>query len=655
MLKRLATDLQFSRMTAMVNGSIKLFHFDKIHLDTGLLRQVSEDVEVQPFSSIDDCPRPVGPAIYVVTASQAASILGDNKLDIIQNNRVLVIAKETDESIADELLQSDRIAGVIDATCSRETLFTTFKSAIALLDQLQQQNAAQMLEDILEIGLALMQEKNLDTLLGLILTYARKLTGADGASIYTRDKDGALYFRLWQNESTDIVANAQKTLVGDYSIAGQVTRTGKMLVIDDAYKIPDSEPYKFNPASDKSIGYHTQSVLTTPLSNKRDEIVGVLQLVNKKTERTAALKTEADCNNYVVPFDQQDRLVAQALAGQAGVALENSMLYSDIEHLFEGFIRASVQAIEARDPTTAGHSFRVAEFTNRLARAVDRSDEFGLRNTSFSNDELKELRYAALLHDFGKVGVREDVLVKANKLYPHELEIIKHKFRYARSSVERQSFREMLELYETDGSTRETLMENRRRIQAAIDDELSRLDQFLDLVLKANEPSVSHQEVSRELDAIAAYSFRGENNELVKLLDEFEFTGLTVSKGSLTEDERKEIESHVSHTFSFLSLIPWTRNLANLPDIAHGHHEKLDGTGYPLGLKGDEVCPQTRIMTISDIYDALTASDRPYKRALPMDRALDILGYEAEGGKVDEKILKVFIESGAYTLDVKAS
>ena len=637
----------------MVNGSIKLFHFDKIILDTRLLKQVTRNVEIQPFSSIDNCPRTIGPAIYAVTASQAISILGDKKLNINQKNWVLVIAKEKDESIGDELLQSHRVASVFDTACSRETLFTTFKSALILLDQLQQHNATQMLEDILEVGRALMQEKDLDTLLELILTNARKLTGADGASIYTRDKDGAMYFRLWQNESTDTLANAQKTLVGDYSIAGHVARTGKILVIDNAYKIPASEPYKFNPASDKSIGYHTQSVLTTPLSSKQDEIVGVLQLINKKIDRDAVLKTEADCNDYVKPFDQQSQLVAQALAGQAGVALENSMLYSDIENLFEGFIKASVKAIEARDPTTAGHSFRVAEFTTRLAKAVDHSDEFGLRNTSFSNDELKELRYAALLHDFGKVGVRENVLVKANKLYPHELEIIKHKFRYARSSVERQSFRKMLELYETDDLTREQLLDNRQKIEAAIDDELSRLDQFLDLVLRANEPSVSHQEVSRELDAIAAYTFQGENNEPVKLLEEFEFTGLTVSKGSLTEEERKEIESHVSHTFSFLSLIPWTRNLANLPDIAHGHHEKLDGTGYPLGLKGDEVSPQTRIMTISDIYDALTASDRPYKRALPEQRALDILGYEAEEGKVDEKILKVFIESGAYTLDVK--
>ncbi|MDH5649522.1 MAG: GAF domain-containing protein [Gammaproteobacteria bacterium] len=631
--------------------SLRILHDIEAQADIAVFHQLSDSAHIEPFALSGDVLSGDSPTVVVLTPKTATLLLDQENNHKGHLNWVVVIVRDRADSLEPKLLQSSRVAAVLDSGCSVEATYSAFKSAITLLEQRHQLNAAEMLTDILEVGRALMQEKDLDTLLQLILTYARKLTGADGASIYTRDKDGTLYFRLWQNASTQSTANAQKTLVGDYSIAGHVAKIGQTIVIDDAYHIPSSAPYKFNSASDSSIGYHTQSVLTAPLLNKANEVVGVLQLINKKTDPEARLRTREDCTKYVVPFDRQGRLVAEALAGQAGVALENSILYSDIEELFEGFIMASVRAIEARDPTTAGHSFRVAEFCTRLAKAVDRASDKTLRQVNFSKDELKELRYAALLHDFGKVGVRENVLVKANKLYPHEIDIIKHKFRYARSSLERHAFRKMLDLYAKGELSPKELEVNRKALEQTIARDLEHLDRFLEMVLKANEPSVLHQDVSRELDSIAAFTFPGESGEPVKLLEEFEFRGLALSKGSLTEDERREIESHVSHTFSFLSLIPWTKNLANLPHIAHGHHEKLDGTGYPLGLKGEELPVQTRIMTISDIYDALTASDRPYKRALSPDRALDILASEVKTGKLDNDLFRIFVETKAYTLD----
>jgi GAF domain-containing protein len=256
----------------------------------------------------------------------------------------------------------------------------------------------------LEIGRALASEKDLDRLLDLVLTQARRLIGADGASIYTRDKAGKLYFRLLQNASTQSTSKAQMTLVGDYSVAGYVARTGETVNVDDAYQITEDAPYSFNPASDKSLNYRTRSMLTLPLTNKANEVVGVLQLINRKRDYETPLRAPEDFEKKVLPFDKPSVALAQALAGQAGVALENSILYEDIEKLFEGFIRASVQAIEARDPTTAGHSFRVAEFTERLAKATDRSDIHSMSGIQFSKDQLQEIRYAALLHDFGKVG-----------------------------------------------------------------------------------------------------------------------------------------------------------------------------------------------------------------------------------------------------------
>ena len=472
-------------------------------------------------------------------------------------------------------------------------------------------------------------------------------SAAGGRTPGAADRDGVLYFRLWQNASTTATANAQKTLVGEYSIAGYVARSGENVLLDDAYAIPESAPYKFNPASDRAIGYHTKSLLTVPLTNKGGEVVGVLQLINRKDRPDVLLRTPADVAAHVRPFDARSRQLAQALAGQAGVAIENSMLYADIERLFEGFIKASVQAIESRDPTTAGHSFRVADFTERLAVAVDRSGDPGLRDLRFSRDQLREIRYAALLHDFGKVGVREDVLVKAKKLYPHQLELLTQRFKFARLSISHQAYRKLLDLFEEVEHDPAEFRVRRKEIEQAVMAEHHRLEQYLHTVLRANEPTVLHASAPLELRAVQAYSFPdGEGG--MPLLHDFEFADLTLPKGSLTPQERVEIESHVTHTFEFLSLIPWTRDLARLPEFAYAHHEKLDGSGYPRGLAQADIPVPARMMTISDIYDALTAPDRPYKLAVSVERALDILGAESRANKIDAALLKVFIESGAY-------
>lgn len=557
-----------------------------------------------------------------------------------------LIWKNTDTKVEPKLLDQPNVIGVLDNNCSDDTVFMMLRGAL----QKSSSDASESLKRILEIGRALASEKDLDTLFGLILSHARSLTSADGASIYTRDDDGRIFLRYWQNASIGDATARQKIPVGDDSAAGYVAITGTTLEINDAYKIPDSAPYKFNPASDKKIGYYTQSILTLPMKNKANEVVGVLQLINRKNDPDAKLKSAKDCQKFVLPFDENNRQIAEALAGQAGVALENSILYADIENLFEGFIRASVHAIESRDPTTAGHSFRVAEFTERLAKAVDHTDQHGLKNTLFSKDELREIRYASLLHDFGKVGVKEDVLVKAKKLYPYQMEEVQQRIKLARVSVQRRAFAQMIALHDTKKISEQDRASKRQQLEIWLVDQLASLDQYLQIVLTANEPAVSHSEVSSDLEKVVQFTFPGENDEPIALINEFEFSDLSLSKGSLNDDERKEIESHVSHTFDFLSLIPWTKNLANLPNIAYGHHEKLDGSGYPRGLSASEISIGARMMTISDIYDALTARDRPYKKALPAERALDILGYEAKEGKVDSGLLDIFIHSKAFEL-----
>jgi len=586
-----------------------------------------------------------GGIVWILLPSEMASVL-----EATAGTTVALILWVTPGGAPDEnQLAHPAVAGVLHPGSVDETVYTVVQAALRLLEAPAQSNAARMLEDVLEIGRALAAEKDLDALLTLVLTHARSLTGADGSSIYTRNRSGELYFRLWQNASNPAPASTEMRLVGPDSLAGYVARTGQDLQIDDAYTIPEDAPYRFNSASDRALGYRTRSLLTVPLTNKGGEVVGVLQLINCKGSADIPLRNADDVDRYVRPFNERARKVALALAGQAGVALENSQLYADIEKLFEGFIKASVTAIEARDPTTAGHSFRVAEFTERLAVATDRSDRAVLRQVRFSRDELRELRYAALLHDFGKVGVKEDVLVKAKKLYPHQLDAVKQRFKYARLGISWRAHRRLLEALDSAQWSQDRFGELRKKMDEEIGIEQQRLDKYLHTVLRANEPTVLHASAPEELSELMGIRIADEDGDS-PLLHDFEFSGLTLPKGSLTADERVEIESHVSHTFSFLKLIPWTRDLSRLPDFAFAHHEKLDGTGYPRGLTAAEIPLQARMMTISDIYDALTAPDRPYKLAVPIDRALTILESEAKAGKLDGELLDVFIESGAYRM-----
>ena len=314
--------------------------------------------------------------------------------------------------------------------------------------------------------------------------------------------------------------------------------------------------------------------------------------------------------------------------------------------MFEGFVRASVVAIESRDPTTAGHSGRVARLSVGLGDMLPRAGSAAGRwkGASLSGQERQELRYAALLHDFGKVGVRENVLVKANKLEPLELENLRGRFETIFVQEELQAEREKVNalLRNPAGEAKQRVAEIEKRLETRRK-ELSGMFEF---VVSCNRPTILPEGTFDKLHEIARATFVGPfSGEARPFLGQNEVVKLSIRKGSLTEDERREIESHVTHTYRFLTQIPWTRTLRRVPDIAYGHHEKLTGKGYPRSLKEPEIALPTRMMTISDIFDALTASDRPYKRAVPKEKAYDILTDEAKRGEVDKDLLKVFIES----------
>jgi HD-GYP domain-containing protein (c-di-GMP phosphodiesterase class II) len=314
--------------------------------------------------------------------------------------------------------------------------------------------------------------------------------------------------------------------------------------------------------------------------------------------------------------------------------------------LFEGFVTAAVTAIESRDPTTHGHSGRVATMSVGLAEAVDRAGGGPYASVRFSRAQLRELRYAGLLHDFGKVGVREEVLIKEKKLYPPDLQLIEHRFalliQNAELEFERMRAKHLLE------RGRERYDETVLALEARLRARRVELERYRQAILTANEPTILAEGSFAELQRLARETYLDQHGDEQPLLTERELRFLSISKGNLDDAERREIESHVNHTYRFLQQIPWTRELRGIPDIAYGHHEKLNGQGYPRQIGAREIPVQTRMMTIADIYDALTASDRPYKRAVSVTQALDILHAESREGLLDRDLLTTFVDARVY-------
>jgi 3',5'-cyclic-nucleotide phosphodiesterase len=391
-------------------------------------------------------------------------------------------------------------------------------------------------------------------------------------------------------------------------------------------------------AHESIVAQAIRSVMCVPLIIG-DEVLGLIQV---------------DTSSDPHAFQEADLEILSGVCAETAVALKNFQLYSDIKGLLDGFVCASVQAIEERDPVTAGHSFRVASYAENLAMALEHAGDPALRRVAFTPSQLREIRYAALLHDFGKVGVREHVLRKEKKLHRTEMCMLEQRFHFARACLERQAWHGLMERHLHRDLSMAAFRQERDRLEAELRDENARLDEFLDIIKRANEPAVFHTAPPPELDAIRHYSCPDTDGATFRLLSDCEYEALSVCKGCLTPDERRQIETHVADSYSFLILIPWTRDLGGVPGIAHGHHEKLDGSGYPMGLKGGQISVQTRILTISDIYDALTAPDRPYKQAVPVERALDMLDEECRAGHLDEALFKVFVESRGWEIHANA-
>ncbi len=478
---------------------------------------------------------------------------------------------------------------------------------------LQRRN--QKLSSLLEVATALTRERDLEKLLDLILEHSIRAVDADRGTIFIMSRD--------RTELLSKIAHGEQEVIRvpvGCGIAGTVAKTKAPLNIADVY-----QDQRFNPEVDRTTGYRTQSLLCIPMLGSKGEVVGVVQALNHKSG----------------PFDREDQELLMAFGANAAAAIENANLYEEIERLFEGFVQASVTAIESRDPTTAGHSDRVAELSVELMEAAQRPAGH-YQGKTFNRTELREMRYAALLHDFGKVGVREHVLIKSEKLHPHQLRLLEERFTQARQAAEIDMLRAHVQALTTHPDDLEL---KRKDIESQFRNRLCKLDEMLAFIKKCNLPTILHRDGFERLHEIGKEFFVDGENQKQALLPPQEVTLLSIGRGSLSPGERKEIESHVMHTYNFLNQIPWTKDLAGVPKIAQGHHEKLNGSGYPNGVWANEIPVQTRIMTIADIFDALTATDRPYKKAVPKNRALDILSDEAKRGALDQDLLSIFIEA----------
>jgi HD-GYP domain-containing protein (c-di-GMP phosphodiesterase class II) len=507
------------------------------------------------------------------------------------------------------------------------------------------------LVELNRIGMALMLERDQAVLLRRILDQGKLLTESDGAGLLLLETDSRTNAQQLRVELSEIdslpespALTAATIPVDDTSIVGHAALTGKPIVIDDAYELPPDAGFVQNVEFDRQLGYRRRSMLIVPMVDHRDHVAGVLVFINRKSDPSVKITSKTAADRYVLRYTAREVALARSLASQAAVSIENARLYAQIEHIFQSFVKAAVTAIDQRDPTTAGHSVRVAALTTALADAVQRQGRGAYRDVKFTREQMRELYFAALLHDFGKIAVREDVLTKAKKLPPALWERVDARFDLISRTLEVEYLRKRASLLSSDANARQAA----DRFEAEFVEQRHQLARMHDAVRAANEPAILPEVPAAELVEIAKHSFEAPDGSVTPYLTPDELHYLQLPKGSLDARERAQVQSHVAETHRYLIEIPWTENLINLPEYSYEHHEKLDGSGYPMKLRGEEIPIQARMMTIADIFDALTASDRPYKRAVAPEKALEIIQAEASAGKLDAELVRVMVEGRVY-------
>lgn len=492
------------------------------------------------------------------------------------------------------------------------------------------------LQNLLAIGIALSAEKDRNKLLEMIITEARRITNADAGTLYLVE-DNYLKIKIIHNESMNTfkggkgedVAIPPVPLDSDY-VSGYTAVTGKSVNIPDVYSTEEfdfSGPRKY----DQMTGYRTTSMLVIPLKNHLEEVIGVLQLINA-----------LDASKKVIPFNPNYQMVVEALASLAATTLTNMQLLKDIENLFESFVQVMVTAIDAQTPYNATHTQKVNQLSSLLAEEINKSAKGPFSDVYFNEDRIKELTMAGWLHDIGKITTPLEVMNKATRL-DGQLPLVLQRFDLAIQQEISSSLKKQLDLLK-DGKANEAAKEEEEGQKRA-----AQLRASKELVIKADNPATFIDgELKEQLNTLAEFNYIDTDGSPTPLISVDELECLTIPKGTLTDEERNVMENHVEITEKMLSKIPFTKKLARVPQLASMHHEHLDGKGYPRRLAGEEIPLEARILAIADIFDALTASDRPYKKGMPEEKAIKIMGFMVEEGKLDAQLMDLFVQSKVW-------
>lgn len=501
-----------------------------------------------------------------------------------------------------------------------------------------------------DIGLALSREDNTDVIFELIIEEARNITHAEGRTLYMRSDDGRfMNFEILRND-------AMKTAMGGTSgthisfppvglfdpsgepnlsnVVSYVTHSGETVNIEDAYREPGYD-FSGTKAYDQKTGYRSKSFLAIPLKDHEDEIIGVMQLLNSIDQDTGEVRS------FSADMEQQ----VEALASQGAVVLTNKGLIAEFKNLFEAFIKLIATAIDKKSPYTGGHCARVPEIAMMLADAVEKTTTGKYRDFSMTEEQRYEFYMASWLHDCGKVATPVHIVDKAMKLETicDRIEVIDSRFEVLKRDAEIHMLkRKIRQLENGDSSVRDSQLESEYQTR------IVQLDEDREFIRRSNRGGEFMAESDQHRVAeIARYPLKSDGRP-VPFLDKDDVRNLQIQKGTLLPEERTIINDHVVITIEMLEKLPYPKNLRNIPEFAGGHHEKINGTGYPRGLKGHEMSTQTKIMAIADIYEALTAPDRPYKDGKKLSSCMKIMGFMKDNNEIDKDLFEIFIKEGVY-------
>ncbi len=652
----------------------KIQLFDKIGLEPMLIEQsMLNDCDEFQYHNPKQGPKELRELIHNDQHSNCLILVDALTLhrvkmkmpDELKNRIAIAVISPKDElnelNNCQDQLESEDVIDILEDPVSPSRLDILLKRAIIHFNKSDEVNTLKKelreqkhkLQKLNEIGIALSSERNISKLLDVILTESMVLTGSDAGSLYIvedvedSEEDPSDYFANKQlkfshtrNHSVDVPFKEFVMPISPNSIAGYVALSGQSLNLPDVYHIPENVPYGFGGRMfDEAIGYRTMSMLVVPMLNRNNETIGVIQLINKKHSESVKLSDDVVTHQFVAPFNKADEEFIYSLASQAAVAYENQILFEAHKNLLDSFIKLMADAIDHKSPYTGGHCNRVPVLTEMIAKAVCDSEDEKFADFNLTQDQWYELHISAWLHDCGKVTTPVHVMDKSTKLETifDRLETVKTRFELLKRDTE-------IEYH--NALTRQN--EDTKVLEIVYKERLGKIERDFEFIKTVNiGGEFLEDEKIERIKEIGAQKIVLNGKER-PLLNDDEIKNLSIRKGTLTDEERKIINDHIVITIDMLEKLPFPRNLMRVPEYAGGHHEKMDGTGYPKGLEREQMSIPARVMAIADVFEALTAVDRPYKKGKKLSEAMDIMGKMKYENHLDPDLLDLFVTSKVY-------